>query len=87
MNIKLTTISFLICFIHSLAVWQLSELFYKRLTADKEKVIEYWCPECEAGPFPNKRSMEGHISKAHKYYKRILENGKDSKTHLNGINL
>jgi uncharacterized C2H2 Zn-finger protein len=87
LNIKLATISFLICFCHSLAVWQLSELFYKRLKADKEKVVEYWCPECEAGPFPNKRSMEGHISKAHKYYKRILENGKDSKTHLNGISL
>jgi uncharacterized C2H2 Zn-finger protein len=72
---------------HSVSIWQLSELFYKRLKADKEKVVEYWCPECEAGPFPNKRSMEGHISKAHKYYKRILENGKNSKTHLNGISL
>jgi hypothetical protein len=87
LNIKLATISFLICFCHSLAVWQLSELFYKRLKADKEKVVEYWCPECEAGPFPNKRSMEGHISKAHKYYKRVLENGKNSKPHLNGISL
>ena len=87
LNLKLMGASFLICLLHSVSIWQLSELFYKRLTADKEKVVEYWCPECEAGPFPNKRSMEGHISKGHKYYKRILENGKDSKTHLNGINL
>lgn len=86
-NMKLTTISFLVCFCHSLAVWQLSELFHKRLKADKEKEIEYWCPECDAGPFPNKRSMDGHISKAHKYYKKISENGNGAKSHLNGINL
>jgi hypothetical protein len=87
LNFKMMGASFLICLMHSVSIWQLSELFYKRLKADKEKVIEYWCPECEAGPFPNKRSMEGHISKAHKYYKRISENGKNSKTHLNGISL
>lgn len=29
-NIKLMIISFVICLCHSLAVWQLSELFYKR---------------------------------------------------------
>ncbi len=86
-NIKAMVASLLICLMHSLSIWQLSELFYKRLRADKEKVIEYWCPECEAGPFPNKRSMEGHISKAHKYYKKIHENGRDSKSHLNGISL
>lgn len=86
-NIKAMVSSLLICLLHSLSIWQLSELFYKRLRADKDKVIEYWCPECEAGPFPNKRSMEGHISKAHKYYKKIHENGRDSKSHLNGISL
>lgn len=85
LNVKLTSISFLICFCHSLAVWQLSELFYKKLLSDKEKVVEYWCPECEMGPFPNKRSLEGHISKAHKYYRRVSQNGKG--THLNGISL
>lgn len=74
-NIKAMVSSFLICLLHSLSIWQLSELFYKRLRADKEKVIEYWCPECEAGPFPNKRSMEGHISKAHKYYRKGNVNG------------
>jgi hypothetical protein len=63
-NIKTAIVSLLICLTHSLSVWQLSELFYERVTADKEKV-EYWCPECEAGPFPNKRSLDGHISKAH----------------------
>lgn len=84
-NAKLTAISFVICFTHSLAVWQLSELFYKRLTADKEKVVEYWCPECEAGPFPNKRSLDGHISKAHKYHRKSKVNGKASKSQLNGL--
>lgn len=83
-NIKLAGISFLVCLTHSLSVWQLSELFYNRLKA--EKVIEYWCPECDAGPFPNKRSMEGHISKAHKYYRKH-ENGKASGTQLNGNGL
>jgi uncharacterized C2H2 Zn-finger protein len=84
-NIKLTTISFLICFSHSLAVWQLSELFYKRLKADKDKEIEYWCPECEAGPFPNKRSLDGHISKAHKYYRKEAESSKSLNGQLNSI--
>lgn len=78
MNVKLATISFLICFCHSLAVWQLSELFYKRLREDREKVVEYWCPECEARPFPNKRSMEGHISKAHKFVRKHTYNGSAS---------
>ncbi|MBT1699622.1 hypothetical protein KK083_22175 [Fulvivirgaceae bacterium PWU4] len=84
-NKKLAGISFLVCLTHSLSVWQLSELFYNRLKA--EKVVEYWCPECEAGPFPNKRSMEGHISKAHKYYRKHEENGKASGPLLNGNGL
>jgi hypothetical protein len=87
LNLKMMGASFLICSMHSVAIWQLSELFNKRLKADKEKVVEYWCPECEAGPFPNKRSMEGHVSKAHKYYRRISENGSNSKHNLNGIHL
>jgi uncharacterized C2H2 Zn-finger protein len=67
LNMKLMTSSFLICLLHSVSIWQLSELFYKRLKVDKEKEVEYWCPECEAGPFPNKRSLDGHVSKAHKW--------------------
>ena len=86
-NIKAMTSSLLICLMHSLSIWQLSELFFKRLKADKEKEVEFWCPECEAGPFPNKRSMDGHISKAHKYYQKVSENGKGSKNDLNGIRL
>jgi len=69
LNVKLTITSVLICFMHSLAIWQLSDLFFKRLTADKEKVKEFWCAECEAGPFPNKRSLDGHVSKAHRHKK------------------
>ncbi|NOT73415.1 MAG: hypothetical protein HOP08_00705 [Cyclobacteriaceae bacterium] len=65
-NIRTTIISLFICLTHSLAVWQLSELFYKRLQEDKENIVEYWCPECEAGPFTNKRGLEGHKSRAHK---------------------
>jgi hypothetical protein len=73
-NIKLTTISFFICLVHSLSVWQLSELFHKRMQKDKDKVIDLWCNECEAGPFPNKRSLDGHISKAHRHAPKL---GKD----------
>jgi hypothetical protein len=74
-NAKLTAISFLVCLTHSLSVWQLSELFFKRLKEEKEKT-EYWCPECDAGPFVNKRSLDGHISKGHKYVKKeFRENG------------
>lgn len=62
-SIKLAAISAIICLIHSFSIWQLSELFYKRIQAEK---IEHWCPDCDAGPFPNKRSLDGHISKAHK---------------------
>lgn len=80
-NFKMMGASFLICLMHSVSIWQLSELFFKRLRADKEKVVEYWCPECEAGPFPNKRSMEGHISKAHKYYRKDFNNGKPVNGH------
>lgn len=65
-NIKTTIISLFICFTHSLAVWQLSELFFKRLQEDKENIVEYYCPDCEAGPFSNKRGLEGHKSRAHK---------------------
>jgi len=86
-NFKAMASSLLICLLHSLSIWQLSELFHRRLKADKEKEIEYWCQKCEAGPFPNKRSMDGHISKAHKYYQKISENGKSSKNDLNGIRL
>lgn len=51
-NIKSTIISLFICLTHSLSVWQLSELFYRRLQEDKtkEKETEYWCSECDAGP-------------------------------------
>ncbi len=65
-NIKATIISLFVCLTHSLAVWQLSELFYKRLQEDKENIVEHWCPECEAGPFVNKRALEGHRSRTHK---------------------
>lgn len=85
LNMKFAATSFLICLMHSLSIWQLSELFYKRLKADKEKVVEYWCSECEAGPFPNKRSLDGHISKAHKYRRKSNENGKASGSRLNGL--
>lgn len=85
-HIKLMAISFLICFIHSLAVWQLSELFYKRLRADKEKTVEHWCSECEAGPFPNKRSLDGHVSKAHKPAKKTFQrNGVHAKAVTNEV--
>ena len=70
-NVKTTLISLCICLIHSLAVWQLSELFFRRLKEEKEKdkVTDY-CPECGAGPFPNKRSFDGHFSKVHKSLKK-----------------
>jgi uncharacterized C2H2 Zn-finger protein len=86
LNMKLMATSFLICLMHSLSIWQLSELFYKRLKADKERVVEYWCPECEAGPFPNKRSMDGHISKAHKYVKKELRDIEATIQRSNGHN-
>jgi hypothetical protein len=66
-NIKTTIVSLFICLTHSLSVWQLSELFYRRV---REEKIEYNCTECSAGPFPNKRALDGHISKAHKGKKR-----------------
>ncbi|HYF70257.1 MAG TPA: hypothetical protein VD884_19090 [Ohtaekwangia sp.] len=66
-NLKLTVISLCICLTHSLSIWQLSELFFKRI---QEGRSEHWCEECEAGPFPNKRSLDGHISKAHKSVKK-----------------
>lgn len=66
LNIKITIISLFICLTHSLSVWQLSELFYKRL---KEEKSEYWCSECET-PFPNKKSFEGHLARMHKNKKR-----------------
>lgn len=70
-NVKTTLISMCICLIHSLAVWQLSELFFHRLKEEKDKLTEY-CFECGAGPFPNKRSLDGHISKAHRAGKKEL---------------
>ena len=81
--IKTTIVSLLICLTHSLSVWQLSELFYERMTADKEKV-EYWCPDCEAGPFPNKRSLDGHISKAHSPKKKQAASGRKAINNLAG---
>jgi hypothetical protein len=65
-NIKTTIISLFVCLTHSLSVWQLSELFYKRLREEKS---DFWCNECGV-PFPNKKSLEGHISKAHKTRKK-----------------
>lgn len=62
-NFKSTAISLFICLAHTLSVWQLSELFYKRLQGEK---LEIWCDQCEMGPFPNKRSLDGHLSKAHR---------------------
>lgn len=67
-NIKTTIISLFICLTHSLAVWQLSELFYRRLKEDKN---EFRCDEC-AIVFPNKRSLDGHISKHHRGKKSEL---------------
>jgi hypothetical protein len=61
-NIKVTIISLFICLTHSLSVWQLSELFYKRL---KDEKVEFKCDECGI-PFPNRRSLEGHLAKQHK---------------------
>jgi hypothetical protein len=66
-NVKTTVISLFICLTHSLSVWQLSELFYKRL---KDEKIELFCNECGSGPYQTKKSLEGHISKAHKYKKK-----------------
>ena len=66
-NIKTTIISLFICLTHSLSVWQLSELFYRRV---REEKIEMFCDECNAGPFANKRSLDGHIAKAHKYRRK-----------------
>lgn len=65
-NIKIMIISLFICLTHSLSVWQLSELFYKRL---KEEKSEFWCSECEI-PFGNKKSFEGHMARIHKNKKR-----------------
>jgi hypothetical protein len=81
-NIKLSAISFIICLIHSFSIWQLSELFYKRIQADK---IEHWCPECDAGPFPNKRSLDGHVSKAHRPTKQNGLKNNSYERKLNGI--
>lgn len=80
-NVKTTLISLCICLIHSLAVWQLSELFYKRLKEEKDKVTE-WCSECGAGPFPNKRSLDGHFSKAHKTTKKGATQNSNSKVEV-----
>ncbi len=66
-NIKTTIISLFICLTHSLSVWQLSELFYRRV---REEKIELFCEECNAGPFTNKRALDGHVSKAHKYRRK-----------------
>lgn len=73
-NIKSTIISLFICLTHSLAVWQLSELFHKRLLEDKERTEVYWCETCHAGPFPHKRSLDGHIARAHGKHRANLKN-------------
>jgi hypothetical protein len=65
-NIRATALSLFICLTHSLSVWQLSELFYKRVKEEKEKATELWCNLCGGGPFANKRSLDGHFSKVHK---------------------
>jgi hypothetical protein len=67
-NIKIMVISLFICLTHSLSVWQLSELFYKRLKDDKS---DFWCDECGI-PFPNKKSLEGHLAKMHKTKRKEL---------------
>ena len=69
LNIKVTIISLFICLTHSLSVWQLSELFYRRL---KDEKPEFPCPDCE-NTFPTKKSLEGHISKVHRSKKKELE--------------
>jgi hypothetical protein len=69
-NLRATIISLFICMTHSLAVWQLSELFYRRLNVEKEQSdrdpTEHRCPTCSAGPFVSKRALDGHVSKKHK---------------------
>lgn len=65
-NIKIAVISLFICLTHCLAVWQLSELFYTRLKHDEDQDTAHICPQCQAGPFPSKRSLDGHMAKAHK---------------------
>ena len=77
-NLKTMVISLFICLTHSLSVWQLSELFYKRLMDEKGKKIEFWCYECDAGPFQNKKSLEGHIAKMHKAKKSETIKGLES---------
>ena len=66
-NVKTTIISLFICLTHSLSVWQLSELFYRRVKEDR---VEYYCTECGTGPFANKKSLDGHVSKSHKGKKK-----------------
>jgi len=66
-NVKTTIISLFICLTHSLSIWQLSELFHRRIRDEK---VEFFCEECSAGPFSNKRALDGHVSKAHKYKRK-----------------
>jgi hypothetical protein len=82
LNMKWTATSLLICFMHSLAIWQLSDLFFRRVKSDKEKAVEHWCPECHMGPFPNKRSLDGHVSKAHRYKKKNIKGSLASENQL-----
>jgi hypothetical protein len=65
-NVKTAVISIFICLTHSLSVWQLSELFYKRL---KDEKVEFFCSECNSGPYQSKKALDCHISKAHKFKK------------------
>lgn len=69
-NIKTMVISLFICLTHSLSVWQLSELFYKRLKDEKGKKRNIGAMNAAPGPFQNKRSLEGHIAKSHKTKKK-----------------
>lgn len=80
-NLKTTVISLFICLTHSLSIWQLSDLFFKRMKGEK---VEHWCSECKAGPFPNKRSLDGHISKAHKSGRKELTKALKSEISTNG---
>jgi|SRR5690606_5169935 len=63
LNVKLTITSFLICFMHSLAIWQLSDLFFKRLTADKEKVKEFGVRNVKPDPSQTSGRLTGMFRK------------------------
>jgi K+-sensing histidine kinase KdpD len=68
-NIKITIISLFICLTHSLSVWQLSELFYRRVREEKS---EFSCAECDI-TFLTKKSLEGHLAKVHRTKKTLTD--------------